>query len=261
MEKYPQVMIVSDEIYYLLAYRDSEPVYYYQKNPGLLGQTIIIDGISKFFASTGLRLGWAIAPSWLVKGMNRFQAQTTSGANSLIQRSFLGVNLPLIKNYLEPIKKHLKTNADTVKDIYFSLGMENSWYQVTSAFYYLMDFSHTRHAKGEDDCSGKVCEKLLETYGIVTAPGNAFGVPHSIRINLAMEKKAFRRSCRKNGSIYEGMKHEFVGYLSQRSFERIPLNKKYPEKWRQSQNCNGVLFPFAQERKSAKSFFISYERD
>ena len=186
MSDYPEIVVVSDEIYYLLSYRDSIPTYYYQKNPQLLRQTIIIDGISKFFASTGLRLGWAIAPKALIKGMNRFQGQTTSGANSLIQRSLLGIDLPLIENYLRPIKQHLKENADTLKD-----SLDDTWYETNSAFYYLMDFSQTRYAKGQSDCSGEVCETLLEEHGIVTAPGNAFGAPHSIRINLAMEKSSF----------------------------------------------------------------------
>ena len=190
MTDYPELMVVSDEIYYLLNYK-STPTYYYQKNPQLLQQTIIIDGISKFFASTGLRLGWAIAPKKLIRGMSSFQGQTTSGANSLVQRSLLGVDLPLIESYLEPIKKHLKDNANTLKDICQSHGMEDIYYQTTSAFYSLMDFSETVHSKGMDDCSGRVCEELLDRHGIVTAPGSAFGTRHSIRINLAVEKNLF----------------------------------------------------------------------
>ena len=197
MEDYPEIMIVSDEIYYLLGYQDFTPTYYYQKNPKLLRQTIIIDGISKFFASTGLRLGWAIAPKPLIKGMSRFQAQTTSGANSLIQRSLLGIDLPLIENYLEPIKKHLKSNVDILRDVYHRYGLGHSWYQPTSAFYYLMDFSHTRYATGTEDCSDQVCESLLEEYGIVTAPGSAFGIPHTIRINLAVDKAPFGQAVEK----------------------------------------------------------------
>ena len=191
MEDYPDIMLVSDEIYYLLNYRGEKTAYYYQINPALLQQTIIIDGISKFFASTGLRMGWAIAPESLIKGMSRFQAQTTSGANSLIQRGLLNVELSLIEEYLEPLKKHLNDNADTLRDIYSSHGLEDFWYQPTSAFYYLVDFSHTRYAEGVDDCSIKICEDLLEKYCVATAPGSAFGSPHTIRINLGIEKKLF----------------------------------------------------------------------
>ena len=66
MNKHPEVTIISDEIYYPLYYFDPPPTYYYQTHPNLLKQTVIIDGISKFFASTGLRIGWAIAPKELI---------------------------------------------------------------------------------------------------------------------------------------------------------------------------------------------------
>ena len=204
MEDYPEIMIVSDEIYYLLNYRGAKSTYYYQINPQLLRQTIIIDGISKFFASTGLRMGWAIAPEPLIKGMSRFQAQTTSGANSLIQRGLLNVELPLIENYLDPIKKHLNANADTLRNVYSSHGLEDFWYQPTSAFYYLVNFSHTRYAKGVDDCSIKICEELLDKYGIATAPGSAFGMPHSIRINLGIEEKPFGEAAEKIVQFIKG---------------------------------------------------------
>ena len=192
MGNHPDIVMVSDEN--LLPARLQETganLFIIKKNPKLLGRTVVIDGISKFFASTGLRLGWALAPKALIRGMVRFQGQTTSGVNSLIQRGLMGVDLPSIENYLNPIKKHLDNNADIVRDVYRNHGLEHLWYPTTSAFYYLVDFSRTRQAEGTDDCSMKVCEHLLERHGIVTAPGIAFGVPHSIRINLAMERKPF----------------------------------------------------------------------
>ena len=204
MENYSKIIIVSDEIYYLLNYQGTTPSYYYQINPQLLEQTVIIDGISKFFASTGLRLGWAIAPQMLVKGMSCFQAQTTSGTNTLIQRGLLNVQLPLIENYLKPIKKHLNANASMLKDIYSSYGLENFWYQPTSAFYYLMDFSHTKHVKTGEDCSGKISEHLLDEYGIVTAPGGAFGISNAIRINLAVDKKTLGEAVEKIVQFMKG---------------------------------------------------------
>ena len=58
MKEHPHVNIICDEIYYQLFYFDPKPTYYYQKDPDLLSRTIIVDGISKTLASTGLRLGW-----------------------------------------------------------------------------------------------------------------------------------------------------------------------------------------------------------
>ena len=204
MKAHPEILIISDEIYYLLGYREPSPVYYYQKSPGLLRQTVIIDGISKFFASTGLRLGWAIAPTELIKGMSRLQGQITSGANSLVQRSLSGVDVPLIENYLKPIREHLRSNADAVESTLRDQGRAVICYRTDSAFYYLLDFSDTPHARGTADCSNAVCEGLLEREGVVTAPGSAFGIPHSIRINLALEKKEFAEAMEKIARFMQG---------------------------------------------------------
>ena len=198
VEEYPQLIIISDEIYYRLDYSGVKPTYYYQKNPRPLKQTVIIDGISKFLASTGLRLGWAIAPAVLIKAMSKLQGQTTSCSNSLIQQGLLGISDEEIESYLKPIKSHLRANANVLKEIYRRYNWEDSFYQPVSAFYYLIDFSNApvlkKYSKGgQKDYSVELCEKLLKEKSVVTAPGAAFGIPNSLRINMAVETSVLQR--------------------------------------------------------------------
>lgn len=197
----PHVNIICDEIYYQLFYFDPKPTFYYQKNPELLERTIIVDGISKTLASTGLRLGWVIAPKKLCKAITKLQGQTTSGANSLVQRALVNFDFDLIEAYLEPIKKHLRDNAQTLREVFKENDLSHTWYQSSSAFYYLIDFSHTpiieKYKKSENDLedhSPEICEALLETKGVATVPGVAFGMNNSARMSLVMEKEPFREA-------------------------------------------------------------------
>ena len=74
MKAHPDVAIISDEIYYQLYYYDPKPTYFYQFAPELLDRTIIVDGISKTLASTGLRIGYTIAPKELTKVISKLLA-------------------------------------------------------------------------------------------------------------------------------------------------------------------------------------------
>ncbi len=204
IKKHPDVAIISDEIYYELAYYDPKPTYFYQYDPELLNRTVIVDGISKTLASTGLRIGWCLCPSDLAAAVSKLQGQTTSGANSLVQRALSGFDLSLIESFLEPIKRHLRDNSETLKEALRNEKLSHSWYQSTSAFYFLVDFSQApvmeQFKKSSDDhtdYSFELCEQLLEKFGVAMVPGQAFGMNNTARLSLVMEKEPFKVACQK----------------------------------------------------------------
>jgi aspartate aminotransferase len=210
MKKYDDVTIISDEIYFELNYFDPKPTYFYQFAPELLSRTIIIDGVSKNMALTGLRVGFCIAPKELISVMSKLQGQTTSGANSLIQKALLGFNFNLIGDYLTPIKGHLRDNARTVQDKFRDNQLSQCWYQTKSAFYFLVDFSgapvmdnYKKNPDDKADYSAQVCEDLLEKHGVAIVPGIAFGTPNSARISLVPTKDFFSEAI---GKLVEFMK-------------------------------------------------------
>lgn len=201
MMKYPHVNILSDEIYYELYYYDPKPTYFYQHEPELLKRTIVIEGISKTLASTGLRIGFIIAPKVLTTELNKLQGQTTSGANSLVQRALCQFEFSKIPMFLEPIKKHLRENAETLGDALSNNKLSHVWYQPTSAFYYFIDFSGApvmerfKAEFGEEgDHSVQICEELLEKHGLAMVPGVAFGTANTARLSLVSEKAEFKEA-------------------------------------------------------------------
>lgn len=206
LKDYPQVVVISDEVYSDLSYFDPKPSYFYQYDQSLIQQTVIIQAISKTLASTGLRLGYAIAPVKLVEAMGRIQGQTTSGPNSLIQRALLDFDFNLIEGFLRPVKFHIRQNAATLREKFREGNLGHCWYQSTSAFYFMIDFSRTPMFKRFDpdkDHSYEIADELLQSEGITVVPGTDFGVPNSARIALVIEEIPFQEAI-----------NRIVGYLN-----------------------------------------------
>ncbi|HXH32292.1 MAG TPA: aminotransferase class I/II-fold pyridoxal phosphate-dependent enzyme [Bacteriovoracaceae bacterium] len=200
LREYPQLIVISDEVYSDLCYFDPKPTYFYQIDQALLNQTIIVHAISKTLAATGLRLGYAIAPAEVAGAMSRIQGQTTSGPNSLIQRALLDFDLRSLEPFLTPIRNHIRHNAAILREKFREANLGHCWYQSTSAFYFMLDFSRTPMFKRfdtEEDRSDFIIEELLGQEGILAVPGKDFGIPNSARISLVIEEIPFSEAISK----------------------------------------------------------------
>ena len=198
MLDFPHVNIISDEIYDELFYEGDRPTYFYQYRPELLKRTVIVNGISKTMASTGLRIGYIIAPKVLAIGVIRLQGHSTSSANSLVQRALLDFDFTKIPDSLTVIKERMKKNSIILKNVFEDNDISSLWYQPLSAFYYFIDFSKApvieKYNKGlgaGKDHSMAICENLLNEHGLVLVPGKAFGSENSGRISLVLEPEQF----------------------------------------------------------------------
>ncbi len=194
LEKYPEVVIISDEIYYDLNYFDPKPSYFYQVKPELLDRTIILDGISKNLACTGLRIGYTFATNDLIKSLVRLQGQTTSSANSLMQNALIHMDEPRIDEFLSPIKNHLRKNSETLRQKIFEFNLGDAYYQTNGAFYFVLDLSKTPYftnlsQSNSDDVSVMICEKILEATGVAIIPLTDFGIKNAARLSLVLSER------------------------------------------------------------------------
>ena len=200
LAEYPDVCVISDEIYRELNYYDPTPSYFYQYNEELLERTIIISGVSKVMAATGLRIGWAVGPKEFIKKVGTLQGQTTSGANSLTQLALIQYDFNNLKDYLTPIKNHLRKNANILRDKLRENDLAHKWYQVDGAFYYLLDFKNLpileyfSGDKDEKDYSAEICQKILSDCGVALVPGAGFGSPNTARLSLVSENHVFEKA-------------------------------------------------------------------
>jgi aspartate aminotransferase len=200
LKAHPDLIVISDEVYSDISYFDPKPSYFYQYDHSLLARTVIVHAISKTLAATGLRLGWAIAPENLVSAMTRIQGQTTSGPNSLTQRALMDFDFLFLENFLIPVKNHIRLNAATLREKFREANLGHCWYQSTSAFYFMIDFSRTPMFKRfdpEKDHSYVIADELLNDEGITVVPGTDFGIPNTARIALVIEEVPFQEAITK----------------------------------------------------------------
>jgi aspartate aminotransferase len=200
LHEFPDLIVLSDEVYSEIYYFDPKPSYFYQFDPTLLSRTIIIHAISKTLASTGLRLGYAIGPADLINAMGKIQGQTTSGPNSLIQRALMDFDLKFVETFLGPVKHHIRQNAAHLREKFRDSNLGHCWYQSTSAFYFMIDFSRTplfARFESDKDHSYAIADELLQNEGITVVPGSDFGLPNSARIALVIEEVPFQEAISK----------------------------------------------------------------
>jgi aspartate aminotransferase len=127
--------------------------------------------------------------------MGKIQGQTTSGPNSLVQRALMDFDLKLIESFLVPVRHHVRQNAAALREKFREANLGHCWYQSTSAFYFMIDFSRTpmftRFENDQQDHSYTIADELLNNEGITVVPGSDFGLPNSARIALVIEEVPF----------------------------------------------------------------------
>jgi aspartate aminotransferase len=179
-----RIIIISDEIY--------EHINYIGKHesiaqfPSIKDRVVLVNGVSKGYAMTGWRLGYAAAPIWIAKAVTKLQGQFTSGATSVAQIAAVTA-LTGDQGPTKEMNKAFKRRRDLVlghlKDIE---GVRCSVPE--GAFYVFPDMSayFGKSVEGKEiKDSGDLCMYLLESGHIATVPGAAFGAPDCIRISFA----------------------------------------------------------------------------
>lgn len=202
LKEHPNLIVLSDELYSEIYYFDPRPTYYYQFDSELLKQTVIISGISKSFASTGLRIGYAIGDKKLINAISKLQGQTTSGANSLIQRALIDFDFLELDHFFDNVKTSLRTCAHILREEFRQASLPHAWYQTSSGFYYLLDFSRTPYFESkyqwtEEDYAEEICSEILEKTGVALVPGSAFGYKNSARLSLVLEPAPFEEAIKR----------------------------------------------------------------
>jgi aspartate aminotransferase len=209
LKEHPDLIVVSDEVYSEISYYDPKPSFFYQFDRSLLAQTVIVDGISKSFASTGLRVGFCIAQKPLIDAMAKIQSQTTSGASSLIQKSLIEFDFDNLENFLDPVKAQLRECAEIVRENFRIVNLSHCWYQTTSAFYYFIDFSRmpvSENYSKDKDYSIEIVKDILDQTGVALVPGAAFGFPNSARMSMTLEVAPFTEAMERLTAFLAGKK-------------------------------------------------------
>ena len=188
VKKYPNVFVLSDEIYEHINY-GTEHVSF-ASIEGMYDRTITVNGIAKAFAMTGWRIGYLGAPIWIAKACTKLQGQVTSGANCIAQRA----TIDAITESPEKIKYMVK-EFEQRKNLIIKLLSEIKGFHLNNpdgAFYIFPDISYY-FGKTIGDVTIKNASDfamlVLEKAHVATVTGDAFGSPKNIRISYAASKE------------------------------------------------------------------------
>mgnify|MGYP001353648485 CR=1 FL=1 len=191
LEKYPDIFILSDEIYEHINY--GVPHFSIASIPELYDRTITVNGVAKAFAMTGWRIGYIGAPEWLAKACNKMQGQITSGANCIAQRATIAAvdaQVSQIQYMVDEFAKRRKIIIELLNKI---PGIKINRPQ--GAFYVFPDVSYyfgkVLSGKKINDASDFALY-LLENAHVATVTGDAFGNADCIRISYAASEKNIR---------------------------------------------------------------------
>ncbi|WP_299315293.1 pyridoxal phosphate-dependent aminotransferase [uncultured Aquimarina sp.] len=184
LQKYPDIIVVSDEIYEHINYV-GDHASMAQFND-MYNRTVTVNGVAKAFAMTGWRIGYIGAPQAIARACNKMQGQVTSGANCIAQRAVItALEAPVsnIQYMVDEFKNRRKLILGLLADI---PGFECN--EPEGAFYVFPDVSYYFGKTINGNTIGNASDLsmfLLEHANVATVTGDAFGNGNCIRISYA----------------------------------------------------------------------------
>jgi len=196
---YENIFIMSDDIYEKIIYDDFKFYSLAEVVPALKDRILTVNGVSKAYAMTGWRIGYAGGPKELISSMAKLQSQSTSNPSSISQAAALAA-LEGPEEFLSERNDKFRIRRDMVVDMLNNCnGL--SCLKPSGAFYVYPSCSGVI---GKALASGKVIENsidfssyLLESEGVAVVPGSAFGADPFFRISYATSDSILEEACKR----------------------------------------------------------------
>ncbi|WP_163516741.1 pyridoxal phosphate-dependent aminotransferase [Gelidibacter japonicus] len=188
LQKYPRIIVVSDEIYEHINFTGGHASM--AQFEDMYDRVITVNGVSKAFAMTGWRIGYIGGPEKIARACNKMQGQITSGANSIAQRAVitaLNESPTRVQFMIDEFKIRRDLVLDLLRDIEgFKTNIpEGAFYVFPNVSYY---FGKTLRGKTINNASD-FSLYLLEEALVATVDGDAFGNPNCIRLSYAASQE------------------------------------------------------------------------
>jgi aspartate aminotransferase len=194
---YENIFVMSDDIYEKIIYDDFKFYSLAEVVPELKDRILTVNGVSKAYAMTGWRIGYAGGPKDLITAMSKLQSQSTSNPSSISQAAALAA-LEGPEEFLLERNEKFKIRRDMVVRMLNNCG-GLSCIKPTGAFYVYPSCSGII---GKSTSNGKTIENsidfssyLLESEGIAVVPGSAFGTDPFFRISYATSDSILEEAC------------------------------------------------------------------
>ena len=198
IERHPQVLLMVDEIYEHFCY-DGNYISPLAVNPGLASRVMLVNGVSKAYAMTGWRIGYAAGPAWLAKAISTLISQSTSCASQICQvaaATALTADQQCVADTVAIYKERRDTIVSLLNGI-DSMSCPNP----AGAFYV---FPNIQGFIGKKTPDGKTITNdlefvhyLLDAAGVAVLDGTAYGNPGYLRMSFATDLETIKLGCEK----------------------------------------------------------------
>jgi aspartate aminotransferase len=205
MVKYPQLYVISDEIYEHISYtKKHESLAQFDE---IKDQVITINGVSKGFAMTGWRAGYMGAPLPIVKACEKIQGQVTSATCSIAQKAAqaaVEADPSVTKDMLDAFLSRRDLMISLIKEIpgFISNVPEGAFYLFPDASEFFGKSTDSHQINNAVD----LCDYLLSEGHVAVVPGSAFGSPECIRISYAASEDVIREAMSRIKNVLNKLK-------------------------------------------------------
>ncbi|MBV7269783.1 pyridoxal phosphate-dependent aminotransferase [Winogradskyella luteola] len=196
LQKYPNIYVVSDEIYEHINFIGGH--HSMAQFDDMHNRTITVNGVSKAFAMTGWRIGYIGAPDWIAKACNKMQGQVTSGANCIAQRAVikaLEADPSRIQYMIDEFKVRRKLILQLLDGVegFKTNEPEGAFYVFPNVSDYFGKTFKGKTINNATDMSMYLLEEAL----VATVTGEAFGNPDCIRISYAASQDNIKEAIKR----------------------------------------------------------------
>ncbi|WP_426127465.1 pyridoxal phosphate-dependent aminotransferase [Pseudomonas sp. DWP1b1] len=195
--KHPHVLVLADDIYEHLLFDGQAFHTLAQVEPRLAPRVLTMNGVSKAYAMTGWRIGFATGPRWLLEAMEKLQGQQTSGASAISQHAAIAaLNGP--QDFIRQSRAVFERRRDLVVSL-LNATPGLACIRPSGAFY---AFASCAGLLGRTSAAGRLLETdedvahaLLDEANVAVVHGSAFGLAPYLRIAYALDDDSLRQAC------------------------------------------------------------------
>ena len=199
--KYPNVVVMTDDIYEHIVWTDEGFINILNACPELTEQTVVINGVSKAYSMTGWRIGYSGGPADIIKGMKKIQSQSTSNPTSIAQYAAQAA-LEGDQGFLVDMCEAFKQRHDFVYEALNAMdGVECPASDGT--FYSFPSFQGVIDRLDGVDDDVQLAQLILEKAEVALVPGSAFGLAGHLRLSYATDIESLEKSLARIRQIIE----------------------------------------------------------
>jgi aspartate aminotransferase len=207
LARHPNVLVVSDEIYEHILLKDVPFISFAKACPELRERTLIVNGVSKAYAMTGWRVGYAAGPKALISALNKMQSQSVSSVSTVAQAAALAA----LTGDQSFVSRAAATFAGRAKIIAERMAAipELDLTPPDGAFY---AFIGVQKLLGRKVATGEViaddtafAAHLLQEFGLSSVPGAAFAAPGFIRLSIAASDRELEGACERLAAMVRSL--------------------------------------------------------